>query len=106
MDPKTQTGYEAKALVFKALAHPTRLFIADKLREREYCVCELAEMVGADMSTVSKHLRLLKEAGIVEDRKHGLMVFYRLANAESSALIRLVGEMVKRGIRLKWAAVR
>jgi ArsR family transcriptional regulator len=106
VDTKTQINYDAKALVFKALAHPTRLFIADKLREREYCVCELAQMVGADISTVSKHLRLLKEAGIVGDRKHRLMVFYRLASTDTSALIRLVGEMVKRGARSKWAAVR
>jgi ArsR family transcriptional regulator len=64
--------------VAKALAHPTRLLILDALKEKEWCVCELTELVGADQSTVSKHLAILKNAGIVEDRKEGSMNLYRL----------------------------
>jgi ArsR family transcriptional regulator len=80
VDAKTQARYEARARVVKAMAHPTRLFIVDELSRRdERCVCELTEMIGADISTVSKHLSLLKAAGIVEDSKRGNMVFYRLA---------------------------
>ncbi len=80
MDAKRQAKYEARARVVKAMAHPTRLFIVDELsRREERCVCELTEMIGADVSTVSKHLSLLKAAGIVEDTKRGNMVFYRLA---------------------------
>ena len=61
------------------MAHPTRLFIVDELAKRgERCVCELTEMVGADMSTVSKHLALLKQSGIVQDEKRGSMVYYQL----------------------------
>ncbi len=60
------------------MAHPTRLFIVDELSKRERCVCELTEMVGADISTVSKHLSLLKAAGIVLDEKRGTQVFYSL----------------------------
>jgi ArsR family transcriptional regulator len=79
MDAKTQARYEARAKILKALAHPTRLFIVDQLAQtQERCVCELTEMIGADMSTVSKHLALLKEAGIVRDDKRGSQVFYRL----------------------------
>jgi ArsR family transcriptional regulator len=70
--------YEAKARMMKALAHPTRLFIVDELSNGERCVCELRDMVGADISTVSKHLSLLKTADIVVDEKRGLQVFYRL----------------------------
>lgn len=70
--------YEARARVAKALAHPSRLLILDALKEREWCVCELTELVGADQSTVSKHLAVLKNAGIVDDRKDGSMSFYRL----------------------------
>jgi len=70
--------FKAQAAVLKALAHPTRLFIVDELSKRERCVCELTEMVGSEMSTVSKHLTLLKHAGIVEDDKRGVQVFYRL----------------------------
>ncbi len=79
MDAKTQARYEARAKILKALAHPTRLFIVDQLaRSDEKCVCELTEMIGADMSTVSKHLTVLKEAGIVQDDKRGAQVFYQL----------------------------
>ena len=62
----------------KALAHPTRLFIVDELSRGERCVCELTDGIGADMSTVSKHLSVLKGAGIVSDDKRGVQVFYRL----------------------------
>ena len=74
----TRTRYEAKARMIKALAHPTRLFMVEELANGERCVCELRDMVGADISTVSKHLALLKAAGIVSDDKRGLQVFYRL----------------------------
>ena len=67
-----------KAQVLKAMAHPSRLCIVEELAKRERCVCELTEMIGADMSTVSKHLTVLKHAGIVADEKRGAMVFYRL----------------------------
>lgn len=70
--------YEARARIAKALAHPSRLMILDALEGREACVCDLTELVGADQSTVSKHLAVLKQAGLVEDRKDGVMVFYKL----------------------------
>jgi len=69
---------EARSSVMKALAHPTRLFIVDELSRGERCVCDLTEKIGADVSTVSKHLALLKRAGIVLDDKRGVQVFYRL----------------------------
>jgi DNA-binding transcriptional ArsR family regulator len=79
MDAKSQARYEARARIIKAMAHPTRLFIVDELaRCKEKCVCELTEMIGSDMSTVSKHLALLRSAGIVEVEKRGSMIFYRL----------------------------
>ena len=79
MDAKTQAKYEARARIIKAMAHPTRLFIVDELaRNGKRCVCELTEMVGADMSTVSRHLAMLKNAGIVEDEKRGSQVYYKL----------------------------
>lgn len=78
MDSKTRAYYEAKTRIFKALAHPTRLFIIDRLAEQERCVLELTEMIGADMSTVSKHLSILRSAGIITDDKRGTQVFYAL----------------------------
>ena len=78
MDEKTKARYEAKAKIIKAMAHPTRLFLVDELSRQSRCVCELTALVGADMSTVSKHLSILKAAGIVEDEKRGLQVWYSL----------------------------
>jgi DNA-binding transcriptional ArsR family regulator len=78
MDAKTQELFAARAEVVKAMAHPTRLFIISELSMGERCVCELKELAGGDMSTVSKHLSVLKSAGIVEVDKRGLQVFYRL----------------------------
>jgi DNA-binding transcriptional ArsR family regulator len=68
----------AKAKVLKALAHPTRLWITEQLAEGEHCVCEFVDLIDADFSTVSKHLAVLREAGIVEDEKRGKQVYYRL----------------------------
>lgn len=79
MDQATRVRYEARAKILKALAHPARLLMVDELsRHGERCVCELTELVGSDMSTVSRHLSLLKNAGLVEDEKRGQMVYYRL----------------------------
>ena len=79
MDAKAKAKYESRARIIKAMVHPTRLFIVDELAKNgERCVCELTEMVGADMSTVSRHLAILKGVGIVEDDKRGAQVYYRL----------------------------
>jgi len=77
-DTQQHARYAARAKVMKALAHPTRLFIVDQLAEGPRCVCELTEMVGADVSTVSRHLAVLREAGILDDDKRGNQVFYSL----------------------------
>jgi len=70
--------YAARARIAKAMAHPSRLLMLEAMEGRERCVCELTELVGADQSTVSKHLAVLKQAGLVEDRKEGVMVYYRV----------------------------
>lgn len=70
--------YNAKASIMKALAHPTRLWIVETLASEERCVCELLEGLEVDVSTLSKHLSVLKQAGIVADRKEGRWVYYRL----------------------------
>jgi DNA-binding transcriptional ArsR family regulator len=70
--------YKHMTVIMKAMAHPTRLLILDKLKEREHCVCELTELVGDDISTVSRHLSVLKNAGIISSRKQNNQVFYKL----------------------------
>ena len=65
MNKKTKQIFDERAKIIKALAHPTRLFIVEELSKNEKCVCELTAGIGADISTVSKHLSVLKKAGIV-----------------------------------------
>jgi DNA-binding transcriptional ArsR family regulator len=75
---RSPAQFKEQAKVMKALAHPTRMFIIDELSRGERCVCELTEMIGSEMPTVSRHLSQLRVAGLVEDEKRGSKIFYRL----------------------------
>jgi ArsR family transcriptional regulator len=100
MDRNTKQIYEVRAQVIKAMAHPTRLFIVDELAKGERCVCELRDMIGADISTVSKHLSVLKQAGIVEDEKRGLQVWYSLKVPCILNFFRCVEDVLKSNVQL------
>ncbi len=78
METNSLKRYELKAEMFKALSHPMRILMLDKLKERPWCVCELATEVGIDKSVASKHLSQLKTAGLIDDEKRGTLVEYRL----------------------------
>ena len=78
MDRITRRRLEERAGVIKAMAHPSRLYLVEQLAEGERCVCELTDGVGADISTVSRHLGQLRSAEIVESERRGQKVFYRL----------------------------
>lgn len=86
---------QAIADIFKAMAHPARLAIIEALSTKSYCVCELKEMIGSDMSMVSKHLSVLKSAGLVSDRKNGLQVFYSLKTPCVKSFIGCLENMIK-----------
>lgn len=70
---------DRKVQILKALAHPTRLEIIQQLASGSRCVSELQALVGGDLSTVSKHLSLMRKAGWIDCEKHGQQVHYRLA---------------------------
>jgi ArsR family transcriptional regulator, arsenate/arsenite/antimonite-responsive transcriptional repressor len=78
MNERETRRYALRAEMFKALSHPMRLFMLEKLRDRPWCVCELAAEVGIEKSVASKHLSQLKAAGLIEDEKRGTLVEYRL----------------------------
>jgi len=78
MDRKAREVFAARAAIMKSLAHPTRLFIVDELSRGERCVREIQAMIGDDLSTISKHLSVLRTAGVVRDEKRGTQVFYSL----------------------------
>jgi len=106
MNAKQRARYEARAQVLKALAHPTRLFMAEELSRGERCVCDLTEMVGADMSTVSKHLSVMKRAGIVADDKRGSQVFYLLRMPCVLDFLRCAEAVARADARERTAAAR
>jgi len=70
--------FRSQARVMKALANESRLMIVDRLSRGECSAGELTQLIGSDQSTVSKHLAILRAYGIVEDRREGSIVVYRL----------------------------
>jgi len=78
MRPFNREELQPMPEVLKAMSHPTRLWMLRELAEKERCVCEFAESSGFDFSTVSKHLSILRHAGLVKDEKRGKNVYYHL----------------------------
>lgn len=78
MNKKLLDKYKKRSEVIKALSHPARLFMVDFIKDEEKCVCKFVEELKLDQSTVSKHLAVLKKAGVVDCRKKGLNVYYSL----------------------------
>lgn len=70
--------YELQARVAQAIAHPIRMAVLDYLKEQEQCVCDIAKAVGSERSNLSKHLSMMVAAGVLESRKEGLKVIYKL----------------------------
>ncbi|MCB9857871.1 MAG: winged helix-turn-helix transcriptional regulator [Phycisphaerales bacterium] len=97
--------YESRAAIAKALAHPSRLMILEALEQREQCVSDLTELVGADQSTVSKHLSILKQAGLVDIRKEGVMTFYRVKVCCLSGFWQCIETVLKENLKDQRAAV-
>ena len=85
----------AQAKIFKALGHPSRLTMVVALQEGEKCVCELQQMVGFDMSTISKHLAVLKEAGVVSTEKKGTSVYYKLTLPCLETFLTCTGKIIE-----------
>ncbi len=70
--------FDAPARLFKLLGNPARLAILGVLRDGEQCVCHIEAMLGYRQAYISQHLMLLREAGLVADRRDGLNIFYRV----------------------------
>ncbi len=81
----------AEAEAFKALGHPTRLQIVKRLADGEHCVCEFVEAAGVKFATVSRHLAVLRKAGIIVAEKRGKSVYYRLECPCILEVIRCIG---------------
>jgi ArsR family transcriptional regulator len=106
VDPKMKARYEARARIIKAMAHPSRLFIVEELQKEERCVNELTEMIGSDASTVSKHLSVLKNAGLVTDEKRGTAIYYTLQTPCILNFIGCVEEVLEANVEKQLKIVR
>ena len=90
-----QPDYERRAEILKAMAHPSRLMIVDALADGEKCVCELQELVGSSMPTVSRHLSQMANAGIIAGRREGSWVHYRLLCPCITELFPCIEEVIR-----------
>ncbi len=79
--------------VFRALGDENRLRLLERLREGEQCVCDLSDSLGASQPLLSFHLKTLKEAGLVTDRREGRWVYYALNTATVDEVRRLLGDL-------------
>lgn len=93
--PRCPQDYRSGAEVFKALGHPSRLLIVDVLASGERCVADLTQLIGCDTSTVSNHLSVLRNVGIVLDERRGQQVFYHLATSCVTKVFTCMEEMRK-----------
>jgi len=98
MDKTELVRFEAQARIMKALSHPTRLFIVHELAKAEKCVGELTEMVGSDTSTISKHLSIMKNAGIIGFEKRGTSIYYSLKMKCVMNFFTCVNEVLKKNV--------
>jgi DNA-binding transcriptional ArsR family regulator len=106
MNAKQRNTYIARAQIMKALAHPARLMIVDKLGKKPRCVCEIRNWIGSDISTVSKHLAVLNNAGIVAYERRGLQIFYRLCCPCVANFITCAETTLKTGVKKQARLIR
>jgi ArsR family transcriptional regulator len=78
------------AIIFKALSDDTRLRVIKLLQERELCVCELMQVLDMSQPRISRHMSVLKNAGLVEDRREGKWVHYFLCNGTDNEDIKRI----------------
>ena len=106
MNKELQRLYRLQAEVIQAAGHPIRLAIIDCLKDGEQCVCDIAEHVAAERSNVSRHLSVLLRAGVLEHRKEGLRMLYRLRCRCVVDFLSCVTNVLREQVQASSAALR
>lgn len=88
-------GYKLQASFFRALAHPVRLQILSVLSEQEACVCHLETILGRPQPYVSQQLAILRQVGLVTDRREGTLIYYRIADEATAGWLRAGRDLVQ-----------
>jgi DNA-binding transcriptional ArsR family regulator len=94
-ETRNQKILEGQASILKALGQPTRLQILELLKDGERCVCEIFPAIHQEQANVSKHLSILKQAGILESRKDGLRILYRIKTPDVFTLLTGISKLLK-----------
>jgi len=104
LSKRKQLLFEKQAEIAKAIAHPLRIAVVNFLKDGEQCVCDIAQYVGSERSNVSRHLSVMANAGLLEYRKEGLKVIYKLKTPcildFFSCVSRVLKQQVKENERL------
>jgi DNA-binding transcriptional ArsR family regulator len=96
--------FEAEAQFFKLLMHPARLEILNELRKEEACVCHLEAKLGYRQAYISQHIMVLREAGVLQDRREGWNIFYHVTRPEIFQLMDAAGQVMGAGEKASRAA--
>ncbi len=99
MNRNKQALFEKQAEIAKAIAHPLRIAIIDFLKDGEQCVCDIARYVRSERSNVSRHLSVMVNAGLLEFRKEGLKVIYKLRTPCILEFLSCTGRLLKEQAR-------
>jgi len=89
---------QRKSDILKAIAQPTRLKIIELLRDGERCVCEMIPLLNEEQANISKHLSILRQAGVVEFRKEGVSSFYKIKDRRIFKIIGIADDIVRKEI--------
>ena len=87
-------AFEAQAQLLKVLTHPARLAILNILQDGEHCVCHMEAHLGYRQAYISQQLMVLREAGLIQDRRDGWNVYYRVAEPRIFAVLAAVEKML------------
>lgn len=93
MNDKPLSSYEEEARLYKVLMHPLRLAVLDLLREGEQCVCHMEAVFGLRQAYISQQLMVLRSAGLVDARREGLNIYYRVTQPKIYAVIDAMRQM-------------
>jgi ArsR family transcriptional regulator len=97
---------ELESSYLKAIAQPTRLRILYFLKDGEKCQCEIIPKMKEDQSNISRHLTHMRDLGILESRREGVSIYYKIKDKKIFSLLSLVDEMVKTEIKEKAKQVK
>jgi len=90
---KNPKAYDVQAEIFKVLTHPARLAILDILRDGEHCVCHMEAWLGYRQAYLSQQLSVLRQAGLIHDRRDGWNIYYQIADERIYKVLDQVREM-------------